>query len=411
MTSVFTPTHKPSKLIKAFESLKTQTDQDFEWVVLINNTTDLIPPEIKDYKKIKLVYDYTGRKEIGYLKHQACVNCVGNIIVELDHDDAFEPNCIQVLVEAFKDETIDFAYSSCYEYRDGVNIKPFDESYGWRYSNSKDGRIITHAFPPSPVSVSYIWYAPNHVRAWKKSFYDFIKGHNEMLDVCDDHEICIRTYLDGKMKFIDQPLYQYHVTTGDSTCYGDKNAKIQQLTIELHDQFIEPLCLKWSTLNNLQAIDLCCHTNKRKGFIGVDRHPYEGVDIVCDLDKTWDIKDNSVGIFRLQDAIEHMKDPIHTMKELYRCLAPGGFALIEVPSTDGRGAFQDPTHVSFWNSNSFWYYTDSTAKYINTPVKFQLNRIENYFPSDWHKLHNILYTRAHLMKLQDGVVPAGGRKV
>ena len=28
------------------------------------------------------------------------------------------------------------------------------------------------------------------------------------------------------------------------------------------------------------------------------------------------------------------------------------------PSTDGRGAFQDPTHVSFYNENSFWYFTD-----------------------------------------------------
>ena len=28
------------------------------------------------------------------------------------------------------------------------------------------------------------------------------------------------------------------------------------------------------------------------------------------------------------------------------------------PSTDGRGAYQDPTHVAFYNENSFWYYTN-----------------------------------------------------
>lgn len=52
--------------------------------------------------------------------------------------------------------------------------------------------------------------------------------------------------------------------------------------------------------------------------------------------------------------------------------------MIEVPSTDGRGAWQDPTHVSFWNENSFWYYTQSSkAKYIrNSTVKFQIFRNE-----------------------------------
>jgi hypothetical protein len=100
------------------------------------------------------------------------------------------------------------------------------------------------------------------------------------------------------------------------------------------------------------------------------------------------------------------------MKELYRCLAPNGWALIEVPSTDGRGAYQDPTHVSFWNSNSFWYYTKKDqARFINTPVKFQLNRILNYYPSDYHKLHDIVYTKAHLVKLDGDNIPPGGRDI
>ena len=37
-------------------------------------------------------------------------------------------------------------------------------------------------------------------------------------------------------------------------------------------------------------------------------------------------------------------------------MQPGGKAEIAVPTTDGSGAFQDPTHVSFWNRRSFLYY-------------------------------------------------------
>jgi O-antigen biosynthesis protein len=37
-------------------------------------------------------------------------------------------------------------------------------------------------------------------------------------------------------------------------------------------------------------------------------------------------------------------------------LVPGGWLLAATPSTDVRGAFQDPTNCSFWNvPNSFWY--------------------------------------------------------
>ena len=90
------------------------------------------------------------------------------------------------------------------------------------------------------------------------------------------------------------------------------------------------------------------------------------------------------------------------MKEAYRCLAPNGWFLTQTPSTDGRGAFQDPTHISFWNSNSFWYYTkEQQAKYIGKPVRFQLNRIKNFYPTDWHKTHLITYVKADLVKLPD----------
>lgn len=50
-------------------------------------------------------------------------------------------------------------------------------------------------------------------------------------------------------------------------------------------------------------------------------------------------------------------DPVRTTKVLDHCLAPQGWLLSQTTCTDGRGAFQDPTHVSFEKSTSFWYYT------------------------------------------------------
>jgi hypothetical protein len=63
-------------------------------------------------------------------------------------------------------------------------------------------------------------------------------------------------------------------------------------------------------------------------------------------------------------VVEHLENRIHTMNEIWRICKPGGMVDIRVPSTDGRGAFQDPTHVSFWNINSFKYYCVEFPNYL-----------------------------------------------
>ncbi len=119
---------------------------------------------------------------------------------------------------------------------------------------------------------------------------------------------------------------------------------------------------------NPVKVDICCGGNKQPGFIGVDIVEAPGVDIVCDLRERFPFEDNYVDYLRAHDAIEHLPDKIKTMNEIYRVCKNGATADIKVPSTDGRGAFQDPTHVSYWNINSFLYYTSDVQSY------YQLNR-------------------------------------
>ena len=49
-------------------------------------------------------------------------------------------------------------------------------------------------------------------------------------------------------------------------------------------------------------------------------------------------------MIRAVDFLEHVADKVALFNEVYRLLAPGGLLLSQTPSTDGRGAFQDPTH-------------------------------------------------------------------
>ena len=81
------------------------------------------------------------------------------------------------------------------------------------------------------------------------------------------------------------------------------------------------------------------------------------------------------------------------MTEIHRILAPGGFPLSFTPSAPGQGGWQDPTHVSAWVRNSFYYYTDAAfAQYIgNRFVRFLTHCLVEEYPTDWHTQHGILY--------------------
>ena len=398
--SIYTPTHDSKFLLRAAESLKAQTFKDFEWIIMPNGNAIL--PNTNELPNCRIIEPSDkNSKVIGLLKAECCESAKGNVLVELDHDDELTPNCLQELFNEFSNPSIDFCYSNASELDHDFEPFTYSANYGWQDRPFVyKGRTIKEqlSFEPTAVSFSKIWFAPNHVRAWKKSFYEKIGGYNKNMDVLDDQDILSRTYIHGNVKHINKCLYIYY-RHKDNTCYGEKNKFIQTETLNIHDKYIYELTCKWAELNNLLKIDLCGGFNCPKGFKSID---VRNADIIHNLNDPWPFKDGEVGVIRAHDALEHLRDPIHIMKEAYRCLVPMGWFLTFTPSTDGRGAFQDPTHISFWNSNSFWYYTkEETAKYIGTPVRFQLNRIKNFFPNDYCKNHNILYVKADLVKLPD----------
>lgn len=104
-------------------------------------------------------------------------------------------------------------------------------------------------------------------------------------------------------------------------------------------------------------LNLGCSDQILPGFENVDIAPAPGVSHVCDLNKApWPWANSSVQYIRAHDIIEHLINKIQTMNECHRILTPGGTIDIVVPTTGGTGAFQDPTHVSYWNERSFLYY-------------------------------------------------------
>ena len=312
-------------------------------------------------------------------------------------------HCLEKLNEAFQNPEIGFVFSDNAIWSHDNTFQPFTSDQGWTYKayNWKGKELFSmNAFDATSHSLSFIWYAPDHVRAWRKSVYDELGGHNPDMDACDDQEMMIRTYLHTKFHKIDEVLYIYRVT-GWNTCYSEEiNPKIQQVTVELFNQYGQRLAERDADLRGLKKVDIGGGLNGIPGYLTIDQ---EGADINCDLNNGIPLPDNSVGVINASHIIEHLRDPFKTMSEIHRVLAHGGWVFIEVPSTDGRGAFQDPTHVSFWNENSFLYYTDAyLAGFLrNTTVRFQSYRCETYFPNEWMESLNSSVVSAWMFAIKD----------
>lgn len=418
LISVFTPSHSPRWLNLCYESLRTQTYKNWEWVVLLNQGAQWIaPPD----RRVRIIHDTTSLKGIGAAKQSAVEECTGSILVELDHDDVLHPAALRWVRDAFaKHPEAGMVYSD-YAQIDAVG-KPravqFDDRFGWTYdTESIDGIDYPHpvAMSPTPHNVSYIWYAPNHLRAFTRIAYDKVGGYDPDLAVLDDQDLMCRLYQYGEFVGINKVLYGQRSHDDNTQGVAHKpqtetNKFIQIDTVRLYDKYIQQNALVWAHRNDLLALDLGAAHSKPEGYLGVDQFDGPGVDYVHSFPAQIGFAESSVGVIRAVDFLEHVEDKVAMMNEIHRLLAPGGLLLSMTPSTDGRGAFQDPTHVAFWNENSFWYFTDRQyANYVpSITAKFQTSRMVTSFPSDWHRDHDISYVTANLIAIKDGTPRNGG---
>ncbi|HUD03991.1 MAG TPA: hypothetical protein VMR73_00675 [Candidatus Paceibacterota bacterium] len=95
---------------------------------------------------------------------------------------------------------------------------------------------------------------------------------------------------------------------------------------------------------------------KIEGFINIDTVALPTVDIVADISKGIPLPDNSVIEVRANYILEHIKDTVFIMEEMYRVCKADAKVKIKVPYFKSTAAFKDPTHVSFFTERTFEYF-------------------------------------------------------
>jgi hypothetical protein len=114
--------------------------------------------------------------------------------------------------------------------------------------------------------------------------------------------------------------------------------------------------------------------------------------------------DDSVGVLLAYDVLQRLAQRSRFFNEAHRVLTHAGLIFTQTPSTDGRGAFQDPTHVAFYNENSFMYLTQSALHPVipDLTARLQISHLRTFFPTPAHEELNIAYVQANLLAIKDG---------
>jgi glycosyltransferase involved in cell wall biosynthesis len=247
LVTVFTPTYRTGGTIsRPFQSLKEQTYRNWEWIIVddsddggrtFRELTDLAR---KDHRiQVFKPWEHSGM--IGKLKNWACSLANGQILVELDHDDELTDYALEDVVKGFKEfPEGGFLYTDCAEiYENGAN-HTYRKGWAFGFGSYTDveygGKVYKSANAPSinAKTIRHIISAPNHIRAWRKSFYDSMGGHNKELHVADDYDIVIRSFLRTRMIRVPKLCYLQYIS---NTTQCVRNRDIQRHVRSLRDYY------------------------------------------------------------------------------------------------------------------------------------------------------------------------------
>ena len=225
LVTVFTPTYKTGeRILRPFRSLKEQTYTNWEWVIVDDSDDDgktfkMLTSLAEEDHRIRVFKPWKHSGVIGELKNWACSLGTGSILVELDHDDALTDYALDYVVRGFnRFPEAGFLYTDCAEvYPDGRS-HTYKKGWAFGYGAYTDVEYKDKLYKSGNTgninakTIRHIVSAPNHVRAWRKSFYESIGGHNKELHIADDYEIVVRTFLKTRMIRVPKLCYLQYIS-------------------------------------------------------------------------------------------------------------------------------------------------------------------------------------------------------
>jgi GT2 family glycosyltransferase len=380
MLSIIIPTVNAGGILRdCLEAVRGAT-QDYELIVVDNGATPPVAKPHMGFVDVTLIRNETNRG-FPVAVNQGILASKGDTVVLLNDDVIVTSGWAGRLAAALEEYDIVGPMTNYCTGRQRVQIAPYDS----QADLNKSAEDWAQAWGGHTQEVRWVI---GFCMAFRKSLYDAVGPFDESLWPCCGEEIdfCFRAAEHGFRTGIATGCYVHHegsVTFKDISAEHPYNDIVDRNNKHLADRWGDD----WSKQDvgiGVKpvgcSLNLGCGLKHLDGFVNIDNRSETEPDLVCDVTCGLPYEDNSVDLVRADDFLEHIPigKVIPLMNEIWRVLKPDGIFESMTPSTDGRGAFQDPTHVSFWNRNSWEYYSKKPVRELYGIVAdFDIENIED----------------------------------
>lgn len=402
MLSIVVPVYNQHDMTEECLAAVLENTRDCEIIIVDNGSEPPINPLFSGFIETTVVRN-DKNKGFPAAVNQGMRSANGDVIILLNNDVIVTPGWAEKLTQG-----LDSGYSivgPVTNYAAGIQGVQI-ENYNDKGSLNKSAAAWFENYGDAVEDVNFVI---GFCMAFKKSVFDEIGDFDETLWPCSGEEVdfCFRALEAGHKIGVVMGCYVHH--EGSKTFRELENAgEVDYL--EICKTVDEHVGKKWGNdFWNRQLVDsspkpegvclnLGCGYHKLDGFINIDNRPEVNPDMVCDVISGLPYETNSVDMIRADDFLEHIPigKVVPTMEEIWRVLKPDGIFESSTPSTDGRGAFQDPTHVSFWNRNSWFYYSDPECRNLyGIKANFAIEKaVDIESNSDWKIIHTHVIAKA-----------------
>jgi len=228
------------KINRVYESIKKQSFNDWEWVILDdspddNHFFDLRKKFLND-KRIRLYRRGENSGNIGNVKNEVVSLCRGKYALEMDHDDELLSDVLKDSVKVFEeDPDVGFIYMDCinlYEDKSNFHYGNFcGKGYvGYYCMKYEEKWVYVYSIPNiNNITTSHLVCMPNHPRIWRTKTLLQLGNYSEFLPICDDFEILLRTNINTKTAKIAKLGYVQYMNNNNNNFSLIRNSEINRL--------------------------------------------------------------------------------------------------------------------------------------------------------------------------------------
>jgi glycosyltransferase involved in cell wall biosynthesis len=246
--SLFTTCYNSfQKIIRAYNSIKAQQMQDWEWVIVDDsphsqNHFEFLRELFRNDERVRLYNRADNNGSIGNVKNEAIALCRGKYVLEMDHDDEILPDTLSEATAVFDaNPDVGFVYMDFANvYENGSNFK-YCDFYGFGYCgyycqkwyNPTKDRVqwvnVSITAQVNNITMMHLISMPNHPRMWRRSVLNEMGSYSEYLPICDDQEILMRTSISTRCAKINRMGYIQYMNDGGNNFSYIRNQEINRI--------------------------------------------------------------------------------------------------------------------------------------------------------------------------------------